>query len=220
MGNGMMEKLKQKRSYGEDKALMPYQMEAVTFGLHNGGRVLIGDEMGLGKTVEALCLAECYSEEWPMLAIVPSSVKFAWRDEAMEWCTLYPEEIQVLKNGKDLLKKQSRIIIVSYDLFTRNEHFHRRPDGLPYNVIILDECHFIKNRSANRTKICIDVLHTAKRAILLSGTPSLNQASEMFTQFHALCPEVCPSFTSFADRFCEAQAAHFGGGGGGKYGKK
>eukprot|EP00397_Hematodinium_sp_SG-2012_P002748 GEMP01002756.1.p1 GENE.GEMP01002756.1~~GEMP01002756.1.p1 ORF type:complete len:1289 (+),score=254.09 GEMP01002756.1:46-3912(+) len=85
-----------KRSYGKDKALMPYQIEAVKFGIRNGGRVLIGDEMGLGKTVEALTLASCYMEEWPCLIIVPSSVRYAWLEEALEWLNIIQEEITVV----------------------------------------------------------------------------------------------------------------------------
>ena len=51
-----------------------------SFAVHNGGRVLIADDMGLGKTLQALCIACYYRREWPLLIVVPSSVRFAWRD--------------------------------------------------------------------------------------------------------------------------------------------
>jgi hypothetical protein len=34
------------------RALLPFQVEGVQFGLRNGGRLLLGDEMGLGKTIQ------------------------------------------------------------------------------------------------------------------------------------------------------------------------
>lgn len=42
------------------KALLPFQMEGVRFGIQHGGRMLLADEMGVGKTVQAIALASCY----------------------------------------------------------------------------------------------------------------------------------------------------------------
>ncbi|CAI7836733.1 unnamed protein product, partial [Closterium sp. NIES-53] len=51
---------------------------SVRFALSRGGRVLIADEMGLGKTVQAIGLAACYRDEWPVLVIAPSSLRLHW----------------------------------------------------------------------------------------------------------------------------------------------
>lgn len=34
--------------------------------------------MGLGKTIQAICIAAFYRKEWPLLVVVPSSVRFTW----------------------------------------------------------------------------------------------------------------------------------------------
>eukprot|EP00961_Rhodomonas_salina_P157402 2119673-Rhodomonas_salina.3 len=39
------------------KALMPFQVDGVKFGIAQGGRCIIGDEMGLGKTLQVASLA-------------------------------------------------------------------------------------------------------------------------------------------------------------------
>ena len=49
-----------------------------SFGIWKNGRVLIADDMGLGKTIQAICLACYYRKEWPLLIVVPSSVRFDW----------------------------------------------------------------------------------------------------------------------------------------------
>ena len=49
-----------------------------SFGIWKNGRVLIADDMGLGKTIQAICLACYYRREWPLLIVVPSSVRFDW----------------------------------------------------------------------------------------------------------------------------------------------
>lgn len=42
------------------RALMPFQVSGIRFGLERGGRCLLADEMGLGKTLQAIALAVCY----------------------------------------------------------------------------------------------------------------------------------------------------------------
>ena len=41
-------------------ALLPFQLEGVSWGAAHCGRVLIADEMGVGKTVQAIALASAY----------------------------------------------------------------------------------------------------------------------------------------------------------------
>ena len=54
-----------------------------SFGISHNGRVLIADDMGLGKTIQALCIAGYYRREWPLLIVVPSSVRFAWKEVSL-----------------------------------------------------------------------------------------------------------------------------------------
>jgi SNF2 family DNA or RNA helicase len=48
-------------------------------------RVLLGDEMGVGKTIQAISLSYLYQRDWPVLIIAPSSLKYAWKDEILQW---------------------------------------------------------------------------------------------------------------------------------------
>ncbi|KAG2440577.1 hypothetical protein HYH02_010160 [Chlamydomonas schloesseri] len=65
--------------------LFAYQREGVLAGVRFGGRVLFADEMGLGKTVQALTLMSCYPEDWPLLVICPTSLRFAWAAAVQQW---------------------------------------------------------------------------------------------------------------------------------------
>lgn len=42
--------------------------------------MLIGDEMGLGKTIQAIAIACCYRQLWPLLVITPSSLRLTWAE--------------------------------------------------------------------------------------------------------------------------------------------
>ncbi|KAG5833204.1 hypothetical protein ANANG_G00273420 [Anguilla anguilla] len=65
--------------------LMPFQREGVEFALARNGRCMIADEMGLGKTVQAISVAYLYRKEWPLLIVVPSSLKYPWIEEMEKW---------------------------------------------------------------------------------------------------------------------------------------
>jgi SWI/SNF-related matrix-associated actin-dependent regulator 1 of chromatin subfamily A len=49
------------------------------FSIKQNGRVLLADDMGLGKTVQAIAVAAYYRTKWPLLIVVPSSLRMTWR---------------------------------------------------------------------------------------------------------------------------------------------
>lgn len=53
-------------------------LSACSFAISKRGRLLLADDMGLGKTIQAICIAAFYRKEWPLLVVVPSSVRFTW----------------------------------------------------------------------------------------------------------------------------------------------
>jgi len=187
----------------------------VAFGLHRGGRVLLGDEMGLGKTLQALLLAAQYQDEWPLLVIAPSSLRFVWRDQASQWLPHLagPEgdRVQVVRNSKDKVSKTAHIVVCTYDLLRRCEGLRRRADGRDYLVVAVDESQSIKESTSQRTKVVVGICKAARRVLLLSGTPTVNRAAELYTQLEALLPAEMPSFAQFAERFCIKQMQCFGG---------
>ena len=81
----------------------------------------------------------------------------------------------------------TKVVIVSYDLCHRIMETTLKL--VKFKIIIADECHYLKNGKALRTKAILPMLIKAKRAILLSGTPALSRPSELFWQLHALDPE-------------------------------
>lgn len=55
-----------------------------SFAVSKQGRLLLADDMGLGKTVQAICIAAYYRDEWPLLVVTPSSVRFTWAEVIKE----------------------------------------------------------------------------------------------------------------------------------------
>lgn len=42
-------------------------------------------QMGVGKTLQAIAVASCYEDEWPLLIIVPASLRLVWAEEFEKW---------------------------------------------------------------------------------------------------------------------------------------
>ncbi|XP_028992553.1 SWI/SNF-related matrix-associated actin-dependent regulator of chromatin subfamily A-like protein 1 isoform X2 [Betta splendens] len=184
------------------RSLMPFQKEGVNFALSKQGRLLLADDMGLGKTVQAICIAAYYRNEWPLLVVAPSSVRFTWAEAFRRWLpSLRPDSINVVVKAKDNLCSGS-VNIISYDLLSRMD---KQQQGNTFGVLIMDESHFLKNIKTARCKAALPLLKAAKRVILLSGTPAMSRPAELYTQILAVRPTLFPRLHDFAMRYCDAK---------------
>ena len=167
------------------RKLYPFQADGVQFVLSRHGRALIGDEMGVGKTIQAIISSYAYYNEWPVLVICPASIKNNWRDEYIKWLPFLEKKDFYFLDTKKFSNNNAKVWIASYSIATTNESNLK---SKVFNVIIADECHYLKNFAAKRTKCILPLLQKAKRAIMLSGTPILSRPSELFTILSAIRP--------------------------------
>ncbi|XP_078788396.1 DNA annealing helicase and endonuclease ZRANB3 isoform X4 [Oryzias latipes] len=193
--------------------LMPFQREGVEFALSLNGRCMIADEMGLGKTVQAIAVAYAYRQEWPLLVVVPSSLKYPWIEELERWIPeLQPGDINLVENKSQTTGIcSSKVTVLGYGLLTTDA----RPlvEALTrqrFSVVVVDESHYLKSRNAARTKILVPLIQSANRAILLTGTPALGRPEELFMQIDALYPRRFGTWTDYAKKYCNAHYRYFG----------
>ncbi|XP_031707979.1 DNA annealing helicase and endonuclease ZRANB3 isoform X2 [Anarrhichthys ocellatus] len=195
------------------RRLMPFQREGVEFALSRNGRCMIADEMGLGKTVQAIAVAYAFRQEWPLLVVVPSSLKYPWIEELERWIPeLQPGDINLVENKSDTMAiSSSKVTVLGYGLLTTDarplvEALSRQR----FAVVVVDESHYLKSRNAARTKILVPLIQAAKRAILLTGTPALGRPEELFMQIDALYPKRLGTWTDYAKKYCNAHYRYFG----------
>ncbi|XP_018620426.1 DNA annealing helicase and endonuclease ZRANB3 isoform X1 [Scleropages formosus] len=193
--------------------LMPFQKEGVRFALSRNGRCMIADEMGLGKTLQAIAVAYLYKEEWPLLVVVPSSLRYPWIEEMEKWIPeLSPEDINLVDSKSDISSiKCCKVTVLGYGLLTSDAH--ALLDALTqrdFRVILVDESHYLKSRNAARSKILLPLIQKAQRAVLLTGTPALGRPEELFMQINALYPGRFGIWSEYANRYCNAHYRFFG----------
>uniref|UniRef100_A0A0D9RUZ4 DNA annealing helicase and endonuclease ZRANB3 n=2 Tax=Chlorocebus sabaeus TaxID=60711 RepID=A0A0D9RUZ4_CHLSB len=169
--------------------------------------------MGLGKTIQAIGIAYFYKEEWPLLIVVPSSLRYPWTEEIEKWIPeLSPEEINVIQNKTDVRRiSTSKVTVLGYGLLTADaETLIDALNNQNFKVVIVDESHYMKSRNATRSRILLPVVQKARRAILLTGTPALGRPEELFMQIEALFPQKFGRWTDYAKRYCNARIRYFG----------
>ncbi|XP_072902445.1 SWI/SNF-related matrix-associated actin-dependent regulator of chromatin subfamily A-like protein 1 [Hemitrygon akajei] len=189
------------------QSLMPFQRDGVNFAISREGRLLLADDMGLGKTLQAICIAAVYRKEWPVLVVAPSSVRFTWAQAFSHWLpSVNADTVNVVMTGKDRLSS-SNINIISHDLLAK---FRKQLMERQFQVIIVDESHFLKNMKTARCKAALPLLQAARRLVLLSGTPALSRPAELYSQITAIRPSFFPSFHQFGMRYCAAKQLPWG----------
>lgn len=156
-------------------SLFSYQRDGIIFGIQRQGRCLIADDMGLGKTIQAIGLALWYRDDWPLIIVCPSSLRYQWMKSILRWCEdLSEKDIHIITNTKDAFPRVP-ITITSYDLMSRMKVRFTVEQNRFYSMIIMDESHYIKSDISQRTSTALLIAKSCKRVVLLSGTPALSR---------------------------------------------
>lgn len=162
----------------------PYQIEGAKY-VAAKPHALLADEMGLGKSCQAV-LASDLVGAGSILVVCPAAVRINWSREFERFSPM-DRDCAVIVTGKDA-PVHPGVTIVSYDLVASNEKLRQRLKSLKWDVLVLDEAHFLKERSAKRTKAIyghnikvLGISASASHVWRLSGTPAPNNASELYT---------------------------------------
>lgn len=220
-GNERIKKEEKRKVVENIKILVPgglslfrFQEEGIREMFMKGRRVLLADEMGLGKTVQAIVylsslLANGNGQILPALVVCPAVVKLNWMREIRKWFLKSDGEsvkVQVIQGRGDVLRRGVDFYIVNYDVLA--EYVEK----LNVRCLILDECHYIKNRSAKRTKAVFEIAkrNNLELILALSGTPLLNRPIELWTTLRLLRPDLFRSFWDYALKYCGAYKSAWG----------
>lgn len=207
------------------KSLMPYLFDEVEFyphqveGIRKLARIphfILADQMGLGKSLQALTVFAIdvkLGKAKTLLVICPVSLRRNWADEVEKFTTfpylLLGQEPHPSKLGrykvltgkarsqqlKDFLAEDGpRVVICNYEQVVAHG-----PELNGFDMAVLDEAHMIKNPDSKRTKAAMAVRRG--RTALLTGTPILNNVSELWPLLHMVDPVRWPNSRRFLNRY-------------------
>lgn len=165
-------------------------------------------EQGTGKTIPTLYrIVELIKSKKieNALVVAPKSTLGAWERDT----DLFKEE------EKNLIK--TKVTFVNYDKIWRGDK--KSPYYKAYGCIVLDEAHFIKNRTSKRAKFLLKISTMSKYRYILTGTPISNgQLENIWSLYCFLNPMLVKgriqskifngSYKQFEDRYCLLNIYH------------
>ena len=189
----------------DDIDFYPHQISGIRT-LARWRSFILADDMGLGKTLQSLVVfgLDVY-RGWAKtcLIVAPVSLKANWSEE-IETFTGFD---YVVVDGSPTKRREQianyasmdgpRILIMNYEQI---EGHLAELNRIGFDVAIFDEAHYLKNPKSKRTKACHNLF--SRRSFLLTGTPMLNKADELWSLLHRIDPDTYPNYWSFVNRYC------------------
>lgn len=189
----------------------PYQLEGARW-LAKTPQALLADEPGLGKSCQTVVAADRLGLS-SILVVCPAAVRVNWSREFERFSPM-DHEVTVLMTGRDRVPA-SGAVVCSYDLVT-NEKIRAQLKARTWDVLVIDEAHYLKSRSAMRTKAIYGhgsrspgLIARADRVWRLTGTPMPNDASELYTHLKS-AGIVTEQYWDFVYRFCTGFDSDYG----------
>ncbi len=182
-----------------------YQIKAAQVMLRRfRGRGLLCDEVGLGKTIEAGLVLQEYLQRQMVqrvLILTPPALVEQWREELAakfglnNFVTNTAPEFRAL--GSQAWATFPRVVA---SLAVARQAAHRQQMMLiPYDLLIVDEAHHLKNRASVSWKLINNLQR--KYILLLTATPVQNNLDELYNLITLLKPGQLETPRQFRQQF-------------------
>ncbi|XP_076382989.1 SWI/SNF-related matrix-associated actin-dependent regulator of chromatin subfamily A-like protein 1 isoform X3 [Megalopta genalis] len=171
--------------------LMPFQREGICYGISKNGRCLIADDMGLGKTIQALGIAHYFRTDWPLLIVVPSSVRY--QEYGTRYCagvkTAFGWDFSGSSNMQELQLLLKRTCVIRR---LKTEVLNELPSK-KREVIILD-ADLIKDSTKEMKEICKKLEHKGLNGIERHNTLLQYYSESSSAKQKAICDYISKLF--------------------------
>lgn len=197
----------------EGKKLYKHQEEGIKYLLSRNGCILAFD-MGLGKSVISI-ISALESGAKKILVVCPSSAKINWQREINVFCNQ-----TTIVDGRRW--NEAKFTIINYDILKNfhtlieprskksddsEEIINRELVNAKFDLIIIDEAHYLKNNDSIRGKIMteLSVKHGVHKVWLLTGTPVENRPMDLFNLLKIIKSPLADNWKHYAVRYCDAR---------------
>ena len=169
--------------------LRKYQEWGVKYILHQE-KVLLGDEMGLGKTIQAIATMVSLKNTGAthFLVICPASVVTNWCREITKHSKLSVTKIHgtYKKSAFNSWLKTGGVGVTNFE----STSYIKLDDNYKFDLLVVDEAHYIKNINANRSVNTRNIASHTDRLLFMTGTALENKVDEMISLIDVLRPSI------------------------------
>jgi len=178
---------------------LSHQKEAIQKLVENK-KYILADDMGLGKTTSTI-IAALESGAKKVLIICPATLKINWKREIEN----YSDRTIYIAEGKNFSTEHD-FVIINYDIL-KNFHDSKKKDdsqilSANFDLVVVDEAHYIKNAQAQRTKVINDIVKRVDRLWLLTGTPMTSRPIDYYNLLSLVDSPVAKNWMAYVIRYC------------------
>jgi len=178
---------------------LTHQKEAIQKLVENK-KFILADDMGLGKTSVAV-MATLETGAKKILIVCPATLKINWKREIEN----YTDRSIFIAESKSFSTEHD-FVIINYDII---KNFHSTKDkknsdmlNANFDLVIVDEAHYIKNAQAKRTKLINDIVKDIDRLWLLTGTPMTSRPIDYYNLLSLVDSPVAKNWMAYVIRYC------------------
>lgn len=193
----------------DNRPPLSHQKEAIEK-LVGSKRFILADDMGLGKTT-ATIIAALETGIKKVLIICPASLKINWQREIEN----YTDRSVYICEGKNFSTEHD-FVIINYDII---KNFHDTKDKenslilkSNFDLIIIDEAHYLQNTQAQRTKLINNFAKKANYLWLLTGTPMTSRPINYYNLLNLIESPVAQNWVAYVIRYCGGYQFRLGNG--------
>lgn len=178
---------------------LEHQKEAIQKLVENK-KFILADDMGLGKTTSTI-IAALESGSKKVLIICPATLKINWKREIEN----YSDKSVYIAEGKNF-STDADFVIINYDIIKNFHDTKKKGESqildANFDLVVVDEAHYIKNATAQRTKLINDLVKKVDRLWLLTGTPMTSRPIDYFNLLSLIDSPVAKNWVAYAIRYC------------------
>ena len=172
-------------------------------------KFILADDMGLGKTTSTI-IAALETGAKKILIICPATLKINWKREIEN----YSDRSIFISEGKTFSTEHD-FVIINYDII-KNFHDTKKKDesqviAANFDLVVVDEAHYIKNPTAQRTKLINDIAKNVDRLWLLTGTPMTSRPIDYYNLLNLVDSPTARNWMAYAIRYCQGYQFNAGG---------
>lgn len=187
------------RAFKDPSDLLPTQCAA-----------LLTDAPGSGKTPQSAWASDLVTPPNESIGVIaPAFLCDQW---FRAWQVLFPDDDIIQATGPKKLSDLAytghvRVYIISVQSLRKDAFYLAVQQCFKAHhvtTVIVDESHYIKNKDAIQSKNVARLCHphSVNNRFLLTATPILKEAQDLYMQLHVLDPYKFHSYHAFLDRYC------------------
>jgi SWI/SNF-related matrix-associated actin-dependent regulator 1 of chromatin subfamily A len=178
---------------------LSHQKEAIQKLVENK-KFILADDMGLGKTTSTI-IAALETKAKKILIICPATLKINWKREIEN----YSDRSVYIAEGKNFDPNHD-FVIINYDIIKNFHDTKKKAEsqilGANFDLVVIDEAHYIKNAQAQRTKLINDLVKKVDRLWLLTGTPMTSRPIDYYNLLSLVDSPVAKNWMAYVIRYC------------------